>query len=113
MRPIPLALLSAALLLPLPLAAQSPAGSTPRQGSPAVKQVTAAVPLSGNYLAGRVAEEDHDYDIGADQFDLALPQAPGDLELAYDAFRLRLYAGRIDQAAQLAPQLLMAKPRDG
>jgi tetratricopeptide (TPR) repeat protein len=113
MRPIPLALLSAALLLPLPLAAQSPSGSTPRQPSPAVKQVAAAVPLSGNYLAGRVAEEDHDYDIGADQFDLALPQAPGDLELAYDAFRLRLYAGRIEQAAQLAPQLLTAKPKDG
>jgi tetratricopeptide (TPR) repeat protein len=112
MRPIPFALLSAALLLPLPLAAQSPSGA-PRQGAPAIRQVAAAVPLSGHYLAGRVAEQDHDYGSGADQFDLALSQSPGDLELAYDTFRLRLYAGRIEQAAQLAPQLLTAKPKDG
>lgn len=114
MRPIPLALLSAALLLPLPLAAQP--GNAPQQKQrqpPAVRQVAMAIPLSGHYLAGRVAEQDHDYDTGADQFDLALAQAPGDLELAYDTFRLRLYAGRIEQAAQLAPQLLTAKPKDG
>lgn len=114
MRPIPLALLSAALLLPLPLAAQP--GNAPQQKqrpAPAVRQVAMAIPLSGHYLAGRVAEQDHDYDTGADQFDMALGQAPGDLELAYDTFRLRLYAGRIEQAAQLAPQLLTAKPKDG
>src|ERR1700759_2219347 len=100
MRPIPLALLSAALLLPLPLAAQSPSGApsgAPRPGAPAVRQGAMAVPLSGHYLAGRVAEQDHDYDSGADQFDLALSQAPGDLELAYDTFRRCLYAGRIEQ----------------
>ena len=114
MRPIPLALLSVALLLPLPLAAQP--GSAPQQKqrpAPAVRQVALAIPLSGHYLAGRVAEQDHDYDTGADQFDLAMAQSPGDLELAYDAFRLRLYAGRIEQAALLAPQLLTAKPKDG
>ncbi|MCW5736098.1 MAG: tetratricopeptide repeat protein [Enhydrobacter sp.] len=60
-----------------------------------------------------MAEQDHDYDSGADQLDLALAQRPGDLELLYNAFRLRTYAGRIDAAAQLAPQVLTVKPGDG
>lgn len=114
MRPIPLALLSAALLLPLPLTVQAQSGGgkpSQQQTRPAVRP--AAISLSGRYLAGRVAEQDHDYDGGADQLDLALAQAPGDLDLAYDAFRMRIYAGRIDAAAQLAPQILPFKPRDG
>ncbi|HYD08179.1 MAG TPA: tetratricopeptide repeat protein [Reyranella sp.] len=119
-RPIPLALLSAALLLSVPMAglAQPSAPSTTakpqqRQAQPPGRQVAAAIPLTGRYLAGRVAEQDHDYDTGADQLDMALAQAPGDLELAYSAFRLRIYAGRVDSAAQLAPQLLVARPSDG
>ena len=31
----------------------------------------------------------------------------------YAAFRLRMYAGRIDPAAQLAPQVLATRPGDG
>jgi predicted Zn-dependent protease len=114
MRSIPFALLSVALLLPLSLAsqAQPSSGPQPRQAQPAGRQV-AAITLSGRYLAGRVAEQDHDYDNGAEQLDLALSQAPGDIELAYSAFRLRIYAGRVDAAAQLAPQLLIARPNDG
>src|SRR5262249_28177240 len=50
---------------------------------------------------------------GADQFDLALAQAPQDPELLQAAFRMRLYAGRFDAAAQLAPSVLVAKPGDG
>jgi tetratricopeptide (TPR) repeat protein len=113
-RPISLALLSAALLLPFsPVSeAQPSSGPQPKQAQPAGKRL-ASISLSGRYLAGRVAEQDHDYDSGADQFDLALQQAPGDLELAYSTFRLRIYAGRIDAAAQLAPQLLIARPSDG
>jgi tetratricopeptide (TPR) repeat protein len=115
MRPIPFALLSVALLLPLPIAlhAQPSTGSQQRQPSVSNRQLGTTIPLSGRYLAGRVAEADHDYGAGADQFDLALAQAPNDAELAYSAFRLRLYAGRIEAAAQLAPQLLKAKPKDG
>ena len=60
-----------------------------------------------------MAEQDHDYENGADQLDLALAQRPGDLELLYSTFRLRTYAGRIDAAAQLAPQVLTIKPGDG
>src|SRR6187431_1172053 len=112
-RPLSLALLSTALLLAFPLAAQQVPPSSGPQQRQAQRQVAAAIPLSGRYLAGRVAEQDHDYETGADQLDLALSQAPGDLELAYSAFRLRIYAGRIESAAQLAPQLLVARPNDG
>jgi tetratricopeptide (TPR) repeat protein len=111
MRPIPLALLTAALLLPLPWSghAQTGGGVQPPRGPLRV----AAISLSGRYLASRVAEQDHDYETGADQLDLALAQAPGDVDLLYNAFRMRTYAGRIDAAAQLVPQVLPAKPGDG
>src|SRR5829696_7617138 len=72
-----------------------------------------AITLSGRYLAARVAEQDHDYDTAAEQIDLALSQAPNDPELVYAAFRIRLYAGRVDQAALLAPAILTARPGDG
>jgi tetratricopeptide (TPR) repeat protein len=120
MRLIPLALLSAALVLPLPLAAQAQTGGVPPskvgpQQTPqgARLRQLSYVPLSGRYLAARVAEQDHDYETGSDQLDLALAQAPGDAALLYDTFRLRVYAGRIDAAAQLAPQVLTSKPGDG
>ena len=71
------------------------------------------IPLIGRYLAARVAEQDHDYDAAADELDRALALSPDDPELVYAAFRLRMYAGRIDQAAELAPQVLAKKPGDG
>jgi tetratricopeptide (TPR) repeat protein len=120
MRPIPLALLSAALLLPLPLAGQAQTGGVPPskvgpQQAPQASRTRqlSGISLSGRYLAARVAEQDHDYEVGADQLDLALGQAPGDAALRYDAFRLRVYAGRLDAAAQLAPLVLTSKPGDG
>ena len=120
MRIIPLALLSAALVLPLPIAGQAQTGGVPpSKASPqpapqaARGRQLALISLSGRYLAARVAEQDHDYEAGADQLDLALAQAPSDSALLYDAFRLRVYAGRLDAAAQLAPQVLTSKPGDG
>lgn len=114
MRPIPLALLSVALLLPLPLASHAqPSSGPPQQSQRVAGRQVASISLSGRYLAGRVAEQDHDYANGADQLDLALAQNPGDMELLYAAFRLRTYAGRIDAAAQIAPQVLTVKPGDG
>lgn len=106
MRLKPLALLSAAVLLSLPLSANAQSGR-----APAGQQ--ASIALGGRYLAARVAEQDHDYDNGATQLDLALAQAPNDPELLYAAFRLRLYAGRFDAAVLLAPQVLASKPGDG
>ena len=101
----PLLLLSAALLLVLPLVAEA-------QQAPRTRQAP-ATSLGGRYLAARVAEQDHDYERGSDQLDMALALAPRDPELIYSAFRMRIYAGRIESAAQLAPAVLTAKPGDG
>ena len=109
MRRTLLTLLPAALLLALPATvhAQPQGQSQPPRG----RQIAAT--LDGRYLAGRVAEQDHDYDGAADQMDAALALAPTDPELLYSAFRMRMYAGRIDAAAQLAPQVLATRPGDG
>jgi tetratricopeptide (TPR) repeat protein len=118
MRRIPLALLSAALLLILPAVGGAQQGGQSRP-APAAKPIpprgpqVAPIPLSGRYLAARVAEQDHDYDTAADEIDRALAQTPDDPELVYAAFRLRMYAGRVDAAAELAPQVLATKPGDG
>jgi tetratricopeptide (TPR) repeat protein len=118
MRRIPLALLSAALLFTLPAVGGAQQGGQPRP-APAAKPVpprgplVSPIPLSGRYLAARVAEQDHDYDTAADEIDRALAQTPDDPELVYAAFRLRMYAGRVDAAAELAPQVLATKPGDG
>jgi tetratricopeptide (TPR) repeat protein len=117
MRRTPLALLSAALLF-LPAIGGAQQGGAPRtapQAKPPAQRglQPATITLSGRYLAARVAEQDHDYDAAADQLDPALAQTPDDPELVYAAFRLRMYAGRIDQAAQLAPRVLAARPGDG
>ena len=118
MRRTPLALLSAALLLILPAIGNAQqGGATSPAKPPASRPQTAGqpplIPLDGRYLAARVAEQDHDYDAAADQIDLALAQTPDDPELVYAAFRLRMYAGRVDAAAELAPQVLATKPGDG
>ncbi len=115
MRPNPLTLLPIiALSIAAGLAAAAPLPAHAQAPKPRT-QVAAASPLTldGLYLAARVAEEDHDYDASADQLDKALQHAPGDPDLIYAAFRVRLYAGRFDGAAQLAPQVLAAKPGDG
>jgi tetratricopeptide (TPR) repeat protein len=107
MRVTRLTLLSAVSLLVLPLVATAQTNRAPATPS------TAAVTLSGRYLAARVAEQDHDYENGAAQLDPALVQNPNDADLVYAAFRLRLYAGRFDAAVLLAPSVLQAKPGDG
>jgi tetratricopeptide (TPR) repeat protein len=118
MRRIPLALLSAALLFTLPVAGGAQQPTSPR-ATPSAKPTPprapqlSVIPLSGRYLAARVAEQDHDYDTAADEIDRALNQTPDDPDLVYAAFRLRLYAGRIDAAAELAPQVLATRPGDG
>ena len=120
MRRTSLALLSAALLVAFPDLGMTQQGGTPQARPPAARPQPAprgpqlaAITLSGRYLAARVAEQDHDYDSAADQFDQALALSPADPDLVYAAFRLRLYAGRIDSAAQLAPQVLGRRPNDG
>lgn len=116
MRRTPLVLLSAALLLAFPVVVQAQQGNRPQTRPPARTLPgggLAPISLSGRYLAGRVGEQDHDYDAAADQFDQALKQTPDDPELVYGAFRLRLYAGRFEQAVELAPAVLKTRPGDG
>jgi tetratricopeptide (TPR) repeat protein len=105
MRLKPLALLFVALLVGLPAIAQAQQAGR--------RQAAAPISLDGRYLAARVAEQDHDYDKAADQIDLALAASPGDPDLIYAAFRLRLYAARFEGALQLAPAVLTVKPGDG
>ena len=116
------ALLSAALLLAVPVSGQAQQGPAPQGGArapttrpPAVQpgQRLAPISLQGRYLAARVGEQDHDYDAAADQMDQALALTPLDPELIYAVFRLRMYAGRIDSAAELAPAVLATRPGDG
>jgi len=116
MRRIPLALLSAALLSLIPLAGNAQQGTQPQTRSPSQAQPGARlqpISLAGRYLAARVGEQDHDYDVAADQMDQALALTPNDPEMIYAVFRLRMYAGRIDQAALLAPAVLATRPGDG
>jgi len=112
MRLTPLALLSAAMLLTLPVASHAQQTGRPQTKAPSTMR-QAAVTLSGRYLAARVGEQDHDYDAASDQMDQALALTPNDPEMIYAAFRLRMYAGRIDSAAQLAPAVLATRPGDG
>jgi tetratricopeptide (TPR) repeat protein len=118
------ALLSAALVLAVPAIGDAQQGGqpggTPQTRPPAQRQAQpqrgpsmGAFTLSGRYLAARVAELDHDYDAAAEQIDLALAQSPNDPQLVEAAFRMRIQAGRVDQAAQLAAQVLAAEPKDG
>ncbi|HYC63196.1 MAG TPA: tetratricopeptide repeat protein [Reyranellaceae bacterium] len=110
MRKLPLVLLGALLIL-LPAFEEAAAqGQQQRRNQPAPQ--TGPASLSGRYLAARVAEQGHDYDTAADQLDLALAQLPSDRDLQYAAFRLRMYAGRFEQAAQLAAQVAQHKPGD-
>jgi tetratricopeptide (TPR) repeat protein len=116
MRRIPLALLSAALLSLFPLAGNAQQSTQPQTRSPSQAQPGARlqpISLAGRYLAARVGEQDHDYDVAADQMDQALALTPNDPEMIYAVFRLRMYAGRIDQAALLAPAVLATRPGDG
>jgi tetratricopeptide (TPR) repeat protein len=120
MRSIPLVLLSVALLLTVPSLGEAQDAPGAKPSAPSVSPTTPAGPRPGNgssiagrYLASRVAEEDHDYDIGAEQLDLALSQSPKDAELLYSTFRMRMYAGRMDSAALLANEILATKPGDG
>src|ERR1700736_548237 len=91
-----LALLSAAVLL-----------TSKAQGgrSPAGQQ--ASISLGGRYLAARVAEQDHDYENGAIQLDLALAQTPNDPELIDEMAGARAAAEpKYRRAATLDPSAL-------
>jgi tetratricopeptide (TPR) repeat protein len=67
---------------------------------------------SGSYLAGRFAGKMNDYNQGADFVDQALARDPKDPLLVFQAFRLRLAAGRLAAAVELAPRVAASVPGD-
>jgi tetratricopeptide (TPR) repeat protein len=76
-------------------------------GSPA----TIAVTPYGAYLAGRVAQEDHDYPAALAFYQSALAHAPGNLEISNRLFVLAITEGRFDLARPLAATLLEHDPQ--
>jgi Flp pilus assembly protein TadD len=98
--------LLAALVLPDASWAQPQQQSQPRQRG------GIAGSAFGSYLAGRFAEKMNDYSQGADFVDQALLRDPGDPLLTFQAFRMRLAAGRMSAAADLAPKVAAAVPGD-
>ena len=78
-----------------------PAGMAPPTGT-----------LSGNYLAGRQAQREHDLGRAADFVDAALKQDPENLQLLRRAFLLNLIEGRMDQALTSARELIRRQPEN-
>lgn len=62
--------------------------------------------LSGTYLSGRFARNSGDMFTAAQYLHDALKRDPSKLELVGESFRLQLMTGRVDEAADLAGQLV-------
>ncbi|TXL78116.1 tetratricopeptide repeat protein [Vineibacter terrae] len=69
--------------------------------------------LDGLYLSARVAEQARDYEGGLAQAELALRRSPDDPYVQLLTFRLRLLAGKISAAAELAPKIIAMSSVDG
>ena len=67
----------------------------------------------GSYLAGGVAQRDHDYPAAADYLERTLAQDPNNVDLLRRAFLLRLSAGQGDRATALARRLVVVDPDAG
>ena len=67
----------------------------------------------GGYLAGNLARAVGDSKAAAEYLARAIGDDPGNLELARSAYRLKLAAGRVDEAVTLARMLGDAEPNDG
>jgi len=66
----------------------------------------------GFYLAARAADENGDVAKAADFMAQALKRDPGNKDLLREAFQLKLAAGRIEEASELAKRLAAALPDD-
>jgi tetratricopeptide (TPR) repeat protein len=95
--------------------AQAPSeGATARDASASAEVPPVAITSGlGSYLAGGVAQRNHDYAAAAEYLELALQQDPTNVDLARRAFLLRLSAGQMDRATALARRLVVADPNSG
>ena len=92
--------------------AQAPSeGATARQA--AASSDLPPVPTAsglGSYLAGGVAQRDHNYATAAEYLERSLKQDPDNLDLLRRTFLLRLSAGQMDRATALARRLAVVDP---
>ena len=94
--------------------AQAPSeGATTRGVSQAADPPVPTASSLGSYLAGGVAQRDHDYAGAAEYLERALKDDPDNLELTRRAFLLRLSAGQMDRANELARRLVTLDPSAG
>ena len=93
--------LLAALLGACTMPAQTPAAAADAADDTAT-QISS--PL-GSYLAGRHAQQQHDYGAAAKYFGQALAQDPSDYELMNKTFLFELSEGRMDTAKELAARI--------
>ncbi len=86
----------------------------PDQHADAQPVASSAAPLgktvSGNYLAGRYAQQTHDYGRAAEYLGRALTADPDNLDLARRTFLLRVSEGRIAEAMELAHRIAAVDP---
>ncbi|MBV9523433.1 MAG: tetratricopeptide repeat protein [Alphaproteobacteria bacterium] len=59
----------------------------------------------GSYLAGRHAQQEHDYAAAAQYFGRALAQDPGDYELLNKAFLFEVTEGHVEEAVRIAERI--------
>jgi tetratricopeptide (TPR) repeat protein len=69
--------------------------------------------IDGLYLSARAAEQAKDYDAALAQVEQAIRRAPNDPYLQLLTFRLRLLAGKVPSAAELAPKVLAMGSTEG
>src|SRR5262249_12919533 len=85
------------------------AASAPTEPRPGASAAALTSPL-GSYLAGRHAQQQHDYGAAARYFGQALAQDPSDYELINKTFLFDLSEGRMEDAQDLAGRINRIDP---
>jgi tetratricopeptide (TPR) repeat protein len=115
-------LLLAGSALALALVACEPGAMGPREFAAAddmpgtsARVGRSSVPIgassAGNYLAGRHAQVERDFDSAAGFLDKALKDDPANLTLMRQAYRLKLASGEVGAATDLAKRIVKVEPR--
>jgi tetratricopeptide (TPR) repeat protein len=84
-----------------------------RGGDAAGPRMRMSRSIDGLYLSARAAEQAKDYDAALAQAEQAIRRAPNDPHLQLLTFRLRLLAGKVPSAAELAPKVLAISTNEG
>jgi tetratricopeptide (TPR) repeat protein len=92
--------------------AQAPSEGATAREAPAASDVPPVSTASGlgSYLAGGVAQRDHNYAAAAEYLERTLKHDPDNVDLLRRAFLLRVSAGQMDRATALARRLVVVDP---